>query len=588
MAIGVEALGCGSQPSDVGPGQFLDMVRNALREYEPVSADSSTAAGETASTRLAVDVRRFPWIRPLAGDYAFNFDKVAPFYAGNPQSPEAWKDAAARVRARQRNAAEVARVIAAQQSRRDAPPEAREAAARLADPRAVAVVTGQQAGAFGGPLFTILKALTAIQLARQAATTVGGPVVPVFWVDAEDHDWEEIASCTVLDAQSQPRTVTLPAPEGAGELPINALTLDDRVTDAIDGIAQALARTDFTDWIIGLLRNAYRPGAGMADAFTRLIESLLGAHGLVVFDSSDVRIKPLLSELFQHELASAGRTSGLAAEAGEALSRRGHTPQVVPHSDSVSLFRIEGARRPIRRDGEQFVIGDRACPAAALAEEAAASPHLFSPNVLLRPIVQDTLFPTVCYVAGPSELAYIGQLREVYEHFGVAMPLIHPRTTATLVDSATHRFFTKYDVALEDLQPQDESALNRLLQAQLPPTVEATLVEAETAIGAAMEKVTQAIATVDPTLSGAAKTTVGKFEHELRGLRGKMIQAAKKRDETLRRQFTRAQTQAFPQGQPQERALAAVYFLNLYGPALFERLLQDLPLDIGQHWVLTI
>ena len=564
------------------------MVWNALREYDSVSAEPSTTAAPGAATRLAVDVRRIPWVRPLAGDYAFNFSNVAALYAGDPQSPDAWRDAAARVQAQQRSRREVADCLAAQQARRGTPSAARDAAARLNRTDALAVVTGQQAGAFGGPLFTLLKAITAIQLARRAEQTLRSPVVPVFWVDAEDHDWAEVASCTVLDSHFQPRTITLPPPEGAGELPIAALRLDMRVPESMDALEAALARTEFTQWVVSSLRATYRPGAGMADAFASWLDSLLGPHGLVVFDSSDPAIKPLVSTVFSREFSTPGRTAMLAAKAGSALAARGHSPQVMPQPDSVSLFRIDRERRPIRRQGDRFVIGDASYTAEGLAEEAVSSPHHFSPNVLLRPIVQDTLFPNICYVAGPSELAYLGQLREVYDHFGVPMPLIHPRASATLVDSAAARFITKYDVPLQDLQPQDESTLNRLLQSQLPPAVEAAMNDADDTIKRAMRQVIDVIPAVDPTLAGAARTTLGKIEHEIRGLHNKLIHAAKKRDETLRRQFKRAQAQSFPHGHPQERTLAVVFFLNLYGSALIDRLLENLPAELGKHWVLTI
>ncbi len=198
----------------------------------------------------------------------------------------------------------------------------------------------------------------------------------------------------------------------------------------------------------------------------------------------------------------------------------------------------------------------------ALTEQARTTPNLFSPNVLLRPLVQDTLFPTICYVAGPSELAYLGQLREVYDSFGIPMPLMYPRATATLVDSATARFLSRYDVPIEEFQPQDESALNRLLESQLPQSVEQAIKEAEDALRRSMERVIEAMPAVDPTLAGAAKTTLSKMEQDLRGLQSKMIQAAKRRDETLRRQFMRAQAQIFPLGHAQERTLGVVYFLQ--------------------------
>ena len=552
--------------------------------------DVTTARADTpaGASLNGIDVRRFSWVRPLAGDYAFNFQNVASLYAGDPTTAEAWRETIARVQAHPRERGGIAGIVAAQQERRGAPAAAREAATRLADATAVAVVTGQQAGAFGGPLFTLLKAVTAIQLARRTASEHHTPVVAVFWVDAEDHDWEEVRSCMVLDADFQPRTITVAEPEGAGELPVAALVLDDRIEQSLEDLASALGTTDFSEWAMAQLRSAYRPGTGMADAFARWIEGLLGPFGLVVFDSSDPAAKPLAASLFTRELRSPGRTAALAAAAGETLGSRGHQPQVMPQPDSVSLFHLDGARRPIRRQGDSLVVGDRTFTTDTLADETASQPGHFSPNVLLRPIVQDTLFPTICYVAGPSELAYLGQLGGVYAQFGVPMPLMYPRASATIVDSSTARFLGKYDFPLEDLQKQDESALNRLLHSQLPPEVEQSLTEAEESIRRAMQRVIDAMPLLDPTLAGAARTTLGKMEHDLRGLQSKVIQAAKRRDETLRRQFTRAQAQIFPMGHPQERTLGAVYFLNRYGPALVDRLIDTLPLELGRHWIITI
>jgi bacillithiol biosynthesis cysteine-adding enzyme BshC len=452
----------------------------------------------------------------------------------------------------------------------------------------VAVVTGQQAGVFGGPLFTLLKALTALQLARRAAERDNVPAVAIFWVDAEDHDWEEVRSCTVLDAGYQTRTVTLADLEGAGELPIAALRLDERVEQTIQDLSSILPATEFKDEVLEGVRRAWRPGAGMARAFATWLETLLGPHGLVVYESSDVAAKPLAAGVFTRELSDPGRTATLAADAGQVLAGRGHAPQVDPQRESLSLFALDDGRHQIRRQDDHYLVGDRSETLAALAAQAAARPDSFSPNVLLRPIVQDTLFPTICYVAGPSELAYLGQLRGVYEHFGVPMPLMFPRTTATLLDSASTRFLRKYDLALEDLQPQGESVLNRLLESQLPASVERALRDAADRIEEAMAQVTAAIPAVDPTLEGAAKTTRAKMDHELRALHNKVIQASKRRHDTLRRQFVRAQAQAFPQGHPQERTLGMIYFVAKYGPGLVDRLYESLPLDMGHHWVITI
>ena len=547
----------------------------------------------SAESRLkvtGVDVRRFPWIRPLAGTYAYDFPKVAELYAGNPVEPAAWHDAVQRAQRHPRDRAALVGVLRAQQEHRNAPPESRAAAARLADANTVAVVTGQQAGVFGGPMYTLLKALTALQLARRTEREQHVPAVAIFWVEAEDHDWDEVKSCTVLDAEFQPRTVTLPDLEGAGELPVAKLQLDARVEQTIEELAAVLQPTEFTADILDAIRAAWKPGRGFACAFASWIETLLGPHGLIVFESADPAAKPLVAGVFARELSAPGRTAALAAAAGDALAARGHAPQVVSQPDSVSLFNLDPVRRSIRRQGDQLAIGDEMHSSDALARAATERPAAFSPNVLLRPIVQDTLFPTIAYIAGPSELAYLGQLRAVYEAFGVPMPLMVPRSTATLLDSGATRFLARYadNVAFEDLRTPDESTLNRLLEAQLPASVEQSLKDAVSQTQQAMARVIEALPALDPTLQGAAKTTLGKMEHELRSLHSKVIHAAKKRDETLRRQFVRAQAQAFPHGHPQERTLAVIYFLNKYGPGLVDLLLDELPIDPGHHWVVTL
>ena len=524
----------------------------------------------------------------MASDYVFSHASVASFFAGDPSTSEAWADTIRRSQALARQPAAVAAVLAAQQERRGAPPESRAAAAKLADSTTRVVITGQQAGLFGGPLFTLLKALTAMKLAAKVAAEHGVPVVPVFWIDAEDHDWPEVSGCTVLDSELAPHTVRLADLPGAGELPIARLELTNDISVAVDALAAALPDTEFRADLLDGIRRAYAPGAGMATAFGCWLEHVLGPHGLVVYDSSDPAAKPLARDIFVKEIAEAGQTARIAARAGEALVAAGYHAQATLADGTVSLFRLTGGRQHIRVDGDRARIGEGSSSLADLAAEAAASPERFSPNVLLRPIVQDAVFPTICYVAGPNELAYLGQLRGVYAHFGVPMPLMYQRATATLVDSATLRFLTKYELPLGALRAQDEAALNTLLEAQLPPTVEHSLTAVAEVIADRMEGLAQAVPQIDPTLEGAVRSTLGKLQHDVHTLHNKVIQAAKRKDDTLRRQFQRAQALTFPQGHPQEREIGFVWFVNRYGPALVDRLLDELPLEMGHHWVLTI
>ncbi len=553
-----------------------------------VNSQNSSSATEESAIRIPVDVRRFPWIRRLAADYAYDFRSVAPFFSGDPADRNAWADVIRRTQAYDRRRADIASVIAAQQERRGAPPRARDAARLLANPQTVAIVTGQQAGLFGGPLFTLLKALTALKLADQVSRDHQVPVVPIFWIDAEDHDWEEVRSCTVYGTDLAPHAVSLPARPNGEPAPVATITLDGSLAETFTDLEAALPNTEFKADLLAALRRAYAPGIGMADAFGTWLEHVLGDRGLVVYDSSDPASKPLVSRVFAHELSHAGETVKRASLAGSDLIARGYHAQVHAQDESAALFRLEGGRRAIKKHDGQFVVGDERVAAEAMLQQAAERPTSFSPNVLTRPIVQDTIFPTICYVAGPNELAYLGQLRGVYEHFGVPMPLFFPRASATLLDSAAMRFMTKYKLPLESLQAQDEAALNELLRAQIPPAVEESFTRAENTIDAEMQQLINAIPALDPTLEGAARSTLGRMQHDLQTLHGKMISAAKRRDETLRRQFIHARALAFPGGHAQERTIGFVSFLNQYGPALVDRLDEELPLDLGRHWIVTI
>ena len=228
----------------------VDSFSERLRQYVPVPSDVSP----TAASSLAVDIRTFPWIRRLASDYAFAFAKVAPFFAGDPATTAAWADTIKRSQSFTRQPAEIARVIAAQQAARNAPAAARESAARLADPATRVVITGQQAGLFGGPLFTLLKAVTTMKLAAEVSREHRVPVVPVFWIDAEDHDWPEVSGCTVLDSEFAPATVRLEDLPGAGSLPIARLTLNDAVQTALDHLHTSLPDSEFKAELMAALR----------------------------------------------------------------------------------------------------------------------------------------------------------------------------------------------------------------------------------------------------------------------------------------------------------------------------------------------
>jgi bacillithiol biosynthesis cysteine-adding enzyme BshC len=409
----------------------------------------------------------------------------------------------------------------------------------------------------------------------------------VFWVADEDHDWAEVRSTTLLDAAFDLRTIAVPDAIGAGVRPVGAIAFDERIDDTVESLQAALPRTDFTADLLAGIRHWYRPGSDLGSALAGLLDRWLGPFGLVAFAGSDPAAKPLVANLFTAELGAPEATAGRVRAAGDALRALGLEPQVLPADHSTALFYVDAAgRHPIRyRDG-QFRIGDTAREPGDLIEEAGRHPARFSPNVMLRPVVQDWLFPTICYVAGPSELAYQAQLAEVYQAFGVERPLYCSRASATILDAATARFLDRYDLPFEALAARDDGTLNALLSRQLPDGLDAALTAAERALVERCDGIRSHVTGLDPTLSGAVDTTLTRMQDSLATLRRKVIQAAKRKDETLRRQFAHARTLAFPDGHPQERTLGVAMFLNRYGPALVARLLDGLPVDGARHFLL--
>ena len=372
------------------------------------------------------------------------------------------------------------------------------------------------------------------------------------------------------------------------EQPVSSVTVGDNISIVLNELWSTLPETEFSANLRTSLSKCYEPGAGLAQAFASWLDSCLGDEGIIVFDSSDKSAKKLARSVFTNEIENPGRTSELATTAGTELSELGYHSQVVPSNQATALFQIEQKRELIRTDGNDFFLGGAKHTGVTLSEKITESPELFSPNVLLRPVVQDTFFPTIAYIAGPNELAYLGQLRKVYESFKVPMPVIYPRISATVIDRASEKFLLKNDLSLDSLEAQDDRLLNNLVRESIPSDLEEALKSAEKDTEKNLLLIGQKIVAVDQTLAGATKTTRSRIERDLQTLRTKVIQAAKRNDDTLKRQFQRTRAQVFPNGAPQEREISFVYFLNRYGPEIVGHLLKSLPLDVGKHWLLKI
>jgi bacillithiol synthase len=521
---------------------------------------------------MRLDLRQLPGTSSLVRDYVHGFARLASHFAGNPQAPGAYQEQAEERDARSYRRREVRDALLAENALWDAPPIVRHRIEELGEPRTVAVVTGQQTGLFGGPLFTLYKALTAIELADRLRTELRRPVVAVFWMASEDHDLAEADHIQLLDRGGTLVTVRHAA-WGAppGFIPAN-LRLGPTILETLERAWELLPSTEFTPALRDALGQAFAPERTLAEAFARWMVRLLGGAGLVLADGGDPVLKRLAAAVLRQELEEAPRSSQCILRASESLRALGYPAQIEARPDGVNCFLLRDGRRPLVKDGDRFRLRDsrQAIPAGELRQLAQEAPESFSPNVALRPVVQDAIFPTIAYVAGPGELAYFAQLRWVYQAFGVPMPLIVLRASLTLMEPRIARLLERFRLSLPDLTLDPEQLASRVLRAHLPPDLEATLTKARESVGEIFRGVGNAIAAVDPTLKATVGQASGHIQGHLDQLERKAVQALKRREAETRQQVQRLREALMPGGKLQERVFPALPYLARYGPGLIE------------------
>jgi len=317
---------------------------------------------------------------------------------------------------------------------------------------------------------------------------------------------------------------------------------------------------------------------------------LFGSRGLVFIDASHPRLKALGAGVFEHEIAAESAATPPALAASQKLRDAGYEAQVPLHEGILNLFYAERERRSIQWDGRAFEIKD---PRESRSKEdllalAKAKPFLFSPNVLLRPIYQDTLLPTVAYVGGPGEIGYFAQTKGVYEAFGLPMPVVYPRNSATIVEKKIDRVLKKFGLTVPDFWGDAESLVGSMSERRIPESLDRALKLAASHTEQDFEPLVREIAAFEPTLKESAHLAQGKMKQQWLFLEKKILQAAKKQNEIAVRQIRKAADSLYPHGHLQERVFTIVPYLLKYGPAFVDTLDAAIDLDTLDNQILTI
>jgi len=425
---------------------------------------------------------------------------------------------------------------------------------RLADGPVLAVTTGQQPGLFTGPLYTVHKALSCIALAEHLERQWGTAVVPVFWVAGDDHDFREANHTSFIDAGGGVADVVLrERAVEAPQIPLWREPCGPEAGQALDRLAAGTPDSTFKQDALAWLGQAYRADRSLADACADALNALLGSRGLAVFRAYDAAPKAV---------AAATVLAGLDHTLPDGL-----TPVLLDASAGRDRLRRENGAFVARRSGERFTRD-------ALARIAAREPERLSPNVLLRPVVEAVLLPTVAYVAGPAELAYLPDAAPLYRAVadGVTPQAPVPRWSGVIVETRIARVLVKHQLALEDFAGARGELEGRLVRESLPAEIADALDTARAHLSGDFESLAGAVAATDPTLE---RTVLGARNAGLAGLgrvERKVVASLKRRRDTTLRQIGQARAALYPHGRPQERVVTLASFLIRHGPVLLDEL----------------
>jgi uncharacterized protein YllA (UPF0747 family) len=496
----------------------------------------------------------------LVLDYLRHPDRVARFYPHRPslESVEKFSMSLSGNRRVRREA--LAEALAEQQARWGVRPDP---ARRLAS-GAVAVVAGQQAGFLTGPLLAVLKALTAVKIARHLVSQ-GIDAVPVFWIASEDHDRDEISWAGIVGREPQAHRLEIDF-DGADRSPVGWLRLREGVIRVIDECFDALGSLEYGREAREVVDGAYRAGTTPVDAFATMMGRMFAPTELIFVDPLDPGFRALSEPVMAEAYSRAGDVSLAVNQRTARLQESGYAAQVRVDGDFTGFFSLDRGMR------EAILPGDPA-------------PARLSPNALLRPWVQDQVLPTAASVAGPAEVAYFAQASAVYECLGTAMPPAFPRITATIVEPPAARALRKYGLDLADVHAGEEELRRRV--AAVDHDV-ARFGDVRERIRESFEGLRPMVEGADATLGAALDTALRKVIYQSERLERRFIGAATRREAVRERAIRSMMNRLLPFGRPQERSLCAVPFLARYGLSLVPLLDRQLELDGSVHQVIEL
>ena len=533
---------------------------------------------------------KIPHTTRLFTDFVAYSPKVRPFYPQSPHFSEWMKAESSSLRYDSARREHVSDILERQNKAWGASSQTLVNLSRFRN-GAAAVVTGQQVGLFGGPMFSIYKALSAVKLADEATAT-GIDAVPIFWLATYDHDLAEVNHVSMPGPDGLLRTLSTSSHSLAGA-PVSEVRLGEEILPVVGEAASLLGDSE----AMQILRDSYRPGESLGTAFARFYSRLFAPWGVIVLDASDPELHRVAVPIYRAAVEQAGEIADAVITRGKDLEAAGYHQQVKVTPSSVLLFTLQkGARTPIQRrssdETSEFVIAGEAesekLPATELLHRIATTPEKFSPNVLLRPVVEDFLLPTLAYTGGAAEAAYFAQAGAVYEKIlGRVTPIV-PRFSATLVEPKVQRWLRQYEISVLDALQGADALRRTLAERSLPSDLQSAFDRATESVEESFSSLRDSLAKLDPTLVEASQTGASKVRYQLDRLRERAMAAELRRSEVVSRHAEGLSQALYPEDALQERGIAGVYYVARHGTELLKTIYDAIRTDCLDHQVLEL
>lgn len=457
--------------------------------------------------------------------------------------------------------------------------------------KTIAVVTGQQLGILGGPLYTIFKTITALRLANQLSERYDDfKFVPVFWLEGDDHDFNEVRSINLFDNENQVINIGYKEEinDDDAKQSIGKINFDEALNEFFRKFEVSLRESDFKNELVAKLKECYQVGKSFKQSFRELLFWLFDEYGLVIFDPQDPKVKSLLKPIFKKEVNDFALHTQKLIQTSAKLEELYHAQvKVKPvnlfyHTDDgrYSVEPVEGIFK-LRRKRKQFTNEE-------IITEIENSPEKFSPNVLLRPICQDYLFPTGFYIGGPSEIAYFAQVTPLYDFYSIVTPIIFPRSSATILEKNVSTGLDKYDLSMNDIFLGLDELKGKVISSLSENNIESAFEEAVKEIELTFDKIKENLFAVDKTLVDSSSRYKDRVMSSIAELRSKAIKAQETKHETTIRQLTRLSNLLYPLGNLQEREINFTYFYNKYGKDFIRKVYDDISISEFEHQIISL